>query len=415
MKLIGLLWRNMLHRKMLSLLTIGSVTVTVALVVILLLCSQGVEQGAEKGYGPYEVTIGAKGSASQLALNTYYHVGAPTGNIPYSLVDEVRQDAQVESAYAMTTGDNYNGFPIVGMEPGYFVTRYGAEKQMATGKLYGKLGEVIVGSYVASTLGLHVGDQFHGAHGLVKGEADEDDDHDEHANAASTESAGTEVHDHHSFTYTVVGILPSLRTSDDRAIYTTLDYAWAVHAGQQQGHKDVTAIVVKPKSLLGAQTIKTKYNQVSNVQAIYTSKAVADIVNVVDKGTQALSIVTVICIVLAAGSILLSLIAAVHERKKDVGLLRLIGKSKRFIWATLIGEGVLLTGFGLMLGLLIGHIGGYLGRDLVFEFAGLQLEAWQFMPGEWLLIVGALLIGLLASIGPAWQAYRVDPLQLFRT
>ena len=161
MKVISLLWSQIWHRKTLSLLTICSVAITAALVVFLLLCSQGVEQGAEKGYGPFEVTIGAKGSASQLALNTYYHIGAPTGNIPITILEDVRKNEFVESAYAMTTGDNYNGFPIVGMEPGYFLTRYGADKQMAHGKLYGKLGETIVGSYVASSLGLHVGDTFH--------------------------------------------------------------------------------------------------------------------------------------------------------------------------------------------------------------------------------------------------------------
>ncbi len=74
--------------------------------------------------------------------------------------------------------------------------------------------------------------------------------------------------------------------------------------------------MVKPKSLLGAQTIKLKYDKIDNVQAVYTSKAVADVVNMVDKGTQVISVVTVICILLAAISILLSLIAAVNERKK---------------------------------------------------------------------------------------------------
>lgn len=401
MSLFSLLWSNIIHRKMLSLLTVLSVAITVALIVFLLLCSAGVEQGAEKGYGPFEVTIGAKGSASQLALNTYYHIGAPTGNVPFSLLEDVRKDGQVDVAFAMTTGDNYNGYPIVGMEQGYFTTRYG-DKHMASGRLYGKLGEAVIGSHAAQAMNLRVGDTFQGAHGLIQGEADHDED-------------GEEEHDHHSFSYTVVGILPPLMTSDDRAVFTTLDYAWAVHHTESAEHKEITAILVKPKTLLGAQNIKTKYGQMNNIQAVYTSKAVADVVNVVDKGTQALSVVTVICVLLAAVSILLSLIAAVNERRKDVGLLRLIGKSRQFIWCSLIGEGLLLTAIGLVLGLVIGHVGGYVSRDAVFEFTGLQIQSWNLLPGEWLLAVGALLIGVLASAGPALQAYRVDPLQLFRS
>lgn len=398
MNLFTLLWRNVMHRKTLSLLILLSVASTVALIVLLLLCSQGVEQGAEKGYGPFEVTVGAKGSPSQLALNTYYHIGAPTGNVSYDVFDQVRKEDQVASAFAMTTGDNYNGYPIVGMDSGYFVARYG-DKKLASGKLYGQIGETVIGAHVAKTLGLHVGDTFLGAHGLVQGAVDEDGDEEEH----------------HNFKYKIVGILPPLNTSDDRAVFTTLDYAWAVHHSQQGNHKDVTAILIKPKSLLGAQSIKTKYEKLNNIQAIYTSKSVADVVNIVDKGTQVVGVVTVLCILLAAISILVSLFAAVNERKKDVGLLRLIGKSKRYVWMVLIGEGLMLTGIGMILGLIAGHVGGYLGRNAVFEFSGLQINAWSLQPGEWMLIVGTLAIGALASVGPALKAYRVDPLLLFRS
>ncbi|WP_028552304.1 ABC transporter permease [Paenibacillus sp. UNC451MF] len=406
MNLPHLLWRNMLHRKMLSLLTIFSVAMTVALLVFLILCSQGVEQGAEKGYGPFELTVGAKGSQTQLALNTYYHVGTPTGNIPYEVFEQIQKEEQAEAAFAMTTGDNLNGYPIVGIDARYFLTRYG-DKKLEAGTIYTKTGDAVIGSHVAKTLGIHVGDTFHGGHGLVQeGEhADEEEDGESH-----------EEHEaHHSFAYRVVGILPLLHTSDDRAVFTTVDYAWAVHQSQQGAHKDVTSVLIKPKTLLGAQTLKNKYDRVDNVQAIYTSKAIADVVNMVDKGSQVISIVTVLCILLAAISILLSLTAAVNERKKDVGLLRLIGKSKSFVWMSLIGEGLLLTAIGLVLGLLAGHAGSYAGRDVLFDFSGIALDVWQFSSAEGVLMIGTLAVGAAASLWPALKMYRVDPLQLFRS
>ncbi|WP_282937226.1 FtsX-like permease family protein [Paenibacillus sp. RC67] len=406
MNLPHLLWRNMLHRKTLSLLTIFSVAMTVALLVFLILCSQGVEQGAEKGYGPFELTVGAKGSQTQLALNTYYHVGTPTGNIPYEVFAQIQKEEQTEAAFAMTTGDNLNGYPIVGIDARYFLARYG-DKKLEAGTVYVQTGEAIIGSHVAKTLGVHVGDTFHGGHGLVQ----EGEHEDEEENGESHE----EHEAHHSFAYKVVGILPPLHTSDDRAVFTTVDYAWAVHQSQQGSHKDITSVLIKPKTLLGAQTLKNKYDRIDNVQAIYTSKAIADVVNMVDKGSQVISIVTVLCIVLAAISILLSLTAAVNERKKDVGLLRLIGKSKSFVWMSLIGEGLLLTAIGLVIGLVAGHAGSYAGRDVLFDFSGIALDVWQFTYGEGLLMLGTLAVGVLASLWPAMNLYRVDPLQLFRS
>lgn len=401
MSFIHLLWRNILHRKVLSLLTIFSVMATVALIVFLLLCNSGMEKGAEKGYGPFELVIGAKGSGTQLALNTFYHIGTPTGNVPLSIFEQVKKEDQAEASFAMTTGDNLNGYPIVGIDPNYFVVRYG-DRTLASGKLYGQLGEAVIGSHVAKALGLKVGDEFKGGHGLVEQGAhvdgDDDGDHDEHG----------------KFAYKVVGILPNLNTSDDRAVFTTMDYAWAVHHTQQGDHKEVTAVIVKPKSLLGAQALKLKYDKMDNVQAVYTSKAVADVVNAVDKGTQIISIVTALCIVLAVISILLSLMAAVNERKKDVGLLRLIGKSGRYVLLVMIGEGMILTGIGFILGIIAGHLGSFLGSDALFDFSGVQIEPWAIVPGEWILMLGSLGAGIVASLGPAFRLYRVDPLQLFR-
>lgn len=404
MNLLQLLLRNIWHRKFLSLLTVLSVAATVAFIVLLSLSRDSVEQGAEKGYGPFDVVVGAAGSETQLVLSTFYHVGAPTGNIPLTTLETVRQDAGVDAAYAMTAGDNYNGYPIVGIDPAYFLTRYG-DRMLASGQLYTATGEVVVGDYVARTLGLQVGDTFAGAHGLVEGahhdEAAEEEEHGEHD-------------EHAAFMYTVKGILPALNTPDDRAVFTTVDYAWAVHE-EAGADREITAILVKPKTLLGAQQLKTELERTGRIQVTYTSKAVADVVNLVDQGAEIIGIVTLLCVVLAAISILLSLIAAAGERTKDVGLLRLLGKSKRYVWLTMIGEGLIITAAGLILGLLGGHIGAYLLKDVLFAAGGIQIAPFRWSSEHTLLALGTLAVGLAASLGPALRLYRMDPLTLFKS
>ncbi|WP_019533057.1 ABC transporter permease [Paenibacillus ginsengihumi] len=396
-----LLWRNMLYRKSLSLLTIFAVAVTVSLFVLLLLCKDGFERGAANGYGPFELVIGAEGSESQLVLNTFYRAGAPTGNIPLEVLQAVSEENQVDAAFGMTAGDHYNGFPIVGMDPAYFPVRYG-DRHLKEGRLYGQLGEVTLGYAAAQSLGVRVGDQFSGAHGLI-GHHELEEEHGDHEEDA-----------HESFKYTVVGVLPKLNTADDRAIFTTMDYAWAVH-DHQQGAREVTAILVKPKSLLGAQSVKQKYDQWDRVQAVYTSKAVADLLNMVDTGSQILTLVMTICVLLAASSLLLSLTAAFHERKKDIGLLRLIGKSKSYILLTLLGEGMVLTAAGLAAGLLVGHAAGWLISEPLFTATGIQLEGFRLSANEVYITASALALGAIASIIPAVRLYRVDAQSLFRS
>lgn len=404
MKLTFLMLRNILHRKFLSMLTVLTVAVTVALIVFLILCQESVERGAAKGYGPFDLVIGAEGSESQLVLNTFYHVGAPTGNIPLALLQDLQANAQVDKAYAMTTGDNYNGYPIVGIEAEYFGTRYG-DRRLAEGNLYRHLGEVVVGAHAARALHVEVGDTFKGGHGLIEETSHSFDAHDD------DEHSGQDGHE--TFFYKVVGILPPLNTPDDRALFTTVDYAWAVH--EETEHKEITAVLVKPKSIGGIQTIRGEFDVQHGVQAAFTSKAVADMLDAVDRGTEIVALVTVLCIVLAASSILLSLTAAANERKKDVGLLRLLGKSRGYIFAVFIGEGLLLIAAGIIAGIGFGHLGAFLFRDLLFDYTGIQIDAGLVSILHLYLIAGAIVIGVLSMLIPSFRMYRMHPLQLFQS
>lgn len=401
MSLAHYLLRNLLHRKFLSLLTVLSVAATVAFIVLLSLSKAGVEQGAEKGYGPFDIVIGAQGSESQLVLNTFYHVGAPNGNIPGDTLEIVQNHPGVDRAFALTTGDRYGEFPIVGVDPEYFLIRYG-DRKMTEGSLYGRTGEVVIGAYAAKMLDLKIGDTFTGSHGLME---------DLHLDEGEEEE---EEHDaHHSFAYKVAGILPGLNTADDRAIFTTVDYAWAVH-GQPADQGEITAIVVKPSGLQAGQELRNLFREEGRVLVAYSSKAVADVVNLVDKGTELLGVVTTLCILLAAVTVLLSMVAAAGERTKDAGLLRLLGKSKTYILTVMLGEGLVLTGAGVILGFLAGHAGGYLLQDTLFRYAGIRIDPFLISGDHALLAAGALAIGLAASLLPAFRLYRMNPLALFK-
>ncbi|KHL91779.1 ABC transporter permease [Paenibacillus sp. IHB B 3415] len=416
MSLFRLTLRNVLHRRFLSLLTVCAVAITVGFIVLLILSRESVEQGAKKGYGPFDLVIGAAGSGTQLVLNTFYHIGAPTGNIPLAVLDQAKQDPSVDVAFAMTTGDNFKGYPIVGLDPGYFFTRYG-DTRLEEGAMYAYTGDTIVGSYVARSLGLKVGDTFSGAHGLVQDESHagaETEHEEEHGAEEPAGHSADEEHAHDSFRYTVAGILPELHTPDDRAVFTTVDYAWAVHELGAED-REITAVLVKPSSLLGAHDLKQALDGSNGVQAVYTSKTVSDVLNAVDQGSRLLGVLTAICVLLAGIAILLSMIAAASERTKDVGILRLLGKSRVYVWLTLTTEGLLVTVTGLITGLLLGHLGAYLLKDMLFSQAGIQIESFHWTPEHWYIVLGAIAIGLLSSLGPAFRMYRMHPLALFKS
>ena len=394
MSLFQFVWRNILYKKVLSVLSIVSVSVGVALVIFITLAHDSMEEGAAKGYGPYELVIGAEGSSTQLALNTFYHIGAPTGNISYEVYEQVKESDLAEVVYPLTKGDHYQGHQIVGVPVEYLASRY-PHVSLAEGSLYQQTGEVVIGSQIAKDLELRVGDKFYGSHGQVSAHSD---DH------------------HQELLYRVVGILPPLHTPDDKAIFTTVDHAWVVHHQEEESdrEKEVTALVVIPKGLMELQTLKNFANEMDGVQGVYSSKAMADVLNIVDYGTKAIQVITSICIFIAAISLMLSLIVTTTDKKKDIGLLRLIGKPKWYIWGSVVLEGQILTIIGCLFGMLLGHLTSFLLNDLFISYIGIPLQTGSIRSFDGYILLSAMIIGFLASIWPALRSYQVHPLTLFR-
>jgi putative ABC transport system permease protein len=92
------------------------------------------------------------------------------------------------------------------------------------------------------------------------------------------------------------------------------------------------------------------------------------------------------------------------EQRKEIGTLRAMGARRRRIVGMVLGEAVFLT-----------LCGGLAALPLSVVFSGslnygLFLD-WAETIRVWLATLGlCLVIGALASVLPAWQALRVDPL-----
>ncbi|MMZ70940.1 FtsX-like permease family protein [compost metagenome] len=80
----------------------------------------------------------------------------------------------------------------------------------------------------------------------------------------------------------------------------------------------------------------------------------------------------------------------------------------------MVGEGGALTAIGLLLGYLAGHAAAYFLKEAVFNYAGIQINPFQITADHAAIAAGALVIGLAASMIPAFRMYRTDALTLFK-
>ena len=135
-----------------------------------------------------------------------------------------------------------------------------------------------------------------------------------------------------------------------------------------------------------------------------------------DSVNQLLGIVTallLLAVVVPILGIVNTLVLSVVERTRELGLLRAVGGTRRQVRTVVRRESVLMSLLGAVTGIALGTVSGIaLSRALVDE--GITTIAVPTVTLAIYLVVAAA-VGVLAAIGPARRASRVDVLRAITT
>ena len=386
--------KNLFRNKLTTLLNIILVAFGVGILAILFLAANQIGNKLEKNAKDIDLVVGAKGSPLQLILSSIYHIDFPTGNIPATDAYRLMKNPMVKRAVPLALGDNYNGYRIVGTDS-TFTGLYGLKLQ--SGAFWQKDLEVTIGSTVAAASQLHIGDTFFGAHGLT---------------------GNGDIHKQHA--YIVKGILKPQGNITDNLILTNIGSVYKMHEEKHQEHehhsateakeindKQITAILIQYRSPMSVIVFPRMVNQSTNMQAASPAMESARLFSLIGVGVDTLKWFAACIMGIAALSVFISLYNAMKERKYDLAVMRCLGASKAKLFFLVVLEGVLVTYIGAFFGLLIGHA--------VLELIGASQESSQarltgmaVVPQELYLIAVGVFTGILASIIPALQIYKVD-------
>jgi putative ABC transport system permease protein len=226
-------------------------------------------------------------------------------------------------------------------------------------------------------------------------------------------------------TFTVVGILDPTRTAPDNFAYVSIPDAQMLFKESLpvaiRDTVDATSITAgisayaRPgTSLAELDRIADRINQqVSGVKATRPS----DLVNSFKAGGATFTAITtaaaVLALVIGGLSVVNTMIMAVTERFREIGLKKAVGAHTGHILreylleATLIG--LLGGGIGYVLGLGLTNLLNLLGRSS-------NLELFLVTPTLTVIALGfAVALGALAGVIPALRAARLDPVTALRT
>lgn len=368
------------------------------IIALVLLLAQA-EERMERDAGGIDLVIGAKGSPMQLILSSIFQVDIPTGNIPLAEAAQIIAEPVVKRAIPLALGDSYKGFRIVGTNPAYLELYDG---KLAAGRIWDKPLEALLGADAARVTGLSIGVKFAGTHGL-------------------TDSGGSE---HTDQPYVVTGILQPSGSVMDRLILTSVSSVWQLHdhgdakgatksakhaEGDDHDHassQEVTAYLIQYATPLAAVSFPRMVNASSSMQAASPAMESARLFQLVGVGVTALKGFAVVMMLCAGLGIFIGLMNALDERRADLALLRVLGAPPAVVVLSTLLQGAMLGLTGVILGVALGHaaaewIGQTYGASQRVAIGG---RIW--VSQEWWIVGGALLLALLASLIPAWRAYR---------
>lgn len=297
------------------------------------------ENQLQQSLNGIDMVVGAKGSPLQLVLSAVLHIDNPTGNISYKEAKKIAENRFVGSAIPISIGDNYKGYKLVGTVPEYIELQ---KARLAQGRLFTKSFEVVIGSAVAKSLNLTIGDTFSSAHGLIE-------------NA---------IEEHSENPLKVVGILAPTQNVIDRLIVLDLESIWHMHEhheGSAEIHEhendEVTALLVKFKNKMGLLQLPRVINENTNFQAALPKYELDKLFQFTAIATQAISWIALAILLVSGISIFISLYRMVLERSKELALIRTYGGSRTMLILLVFAEGLLIGVLSFGVGILIASIG----------------------------------------------------------
>ena len=399
MQILFLSWRYLWSRPLAASLNLLLLALGLASISFVLLVSQQISRAFERDLAGIDVVVGAKGSPMQLILSGVFHIDAPTGNVPLAAIRELEKNPQVAKVIPISLGDSLRGFRIVGTSLDY-IKHYDA--QLASGALWDKPMQAVIGSQVARQTNLKAGDTFAGSHGL-----------------------GGAGQSHGQLPYTVVGVLAGSGSVLDRLVLTATESVWKVHetdaaldADDQKLlglERELTLALIQYKTPLAAVTFPRFVNTTTEMQAAAPALEITRLLSMIGVGTDVLKALAGVLLLTAGLSVFIALWSAVRERRADLALLRMLGAPPRKIAGLLLCEALWLALLACVLGLSSGQ-----GVMAAAAWA-LQAEksvvigafAW---PVELMAVpILALGVALAASALPALEAYRVSVFELLQS
>lgn len=461
--------RSMQARKLSTGVTIASVAVSVALMLVLLSMRHAGEQAFSRGSGNAHLVVSRDSSPLMGVLNQLFYKELPPRAIEWREYQALASSAPFDWAIPTQMGDSFAGQPVMATLPEFFERFEPAPKQAwqlrprrsadkAEPRWLKETFDVLVGAQAARATGLRVGDKIHLTHGSPK------------SRGSGGKPGGPAPHVHDEFTFTVVGLLEETGSAHDRALFVHLDAAWLMHAldrreaeerasgggsgsdahdhgddhdhdhadGHEHAHdhacdgdhshdhppltvadltdadRQITGVLLRVATRAGSENsaaIQSVFDRLRRDPTITVAQPVQQInflFRIVSSVDRLLLAMALVVLVSSGASILLALYNSMEQRQRQIAVLRVLGASGSRVMGLVLTESALIGAIGAVLGGVLSLAFGWLVAGAVQQSLGLYIRPVYGLDWTLAVMVGAVLVAAAAGVAPALRAYRTS-------
>ena len=410
MLVLDLALKSLRNRAFSTSLTVGSIALSVALLVGVENVRVGMRESFSNTISQTDLIVGVKGGTIQLLLYSVFGMGSPTENVSWEAYRQWAEHPAVAWTIPYSLGDSHRGFRVIGTNQDFhrhYRYRGGQEIALAEGRPNEGVFDVTLGADVAAELGYALGDEIAVTHGLGE--------------------VGFLNHDEMPFT--VTGVLAKTFTPVDRAVYVTLEGMEAIHIGWEDGAPpmpgeertreevlavdeieitQVTSFFVGTANRRDVLRLQREINDFEDepMMAVIPGLALNEMWQSLGYAETGLRLVTIFVVLVGLLGMLVSLYTSLNERRREMAILRAVGAGPRSIVALLVLESVCLAGAGALAGLGLVYVLLSAGQPIVEAQAGLFIPIRPPGSVELLFIGAVVTAGFLMGFVPALKAYR---------
>lgn len=386
MNFFSLAFKNLLRRKIRTILTIIGIGIVIAIFFSLISFNAGYSRSLGNEFLSFGIHILAvpKGCPYE-ATSLLLHGGEMDKTLTYAQFEEIAKNEFVDIASPLllihTTINS----------PDYETALYGISDSLFELKPYWKLNgskfsslnanEAIIGANLAKELNLKIGSKVYLTNNKVETK--------------------------------IVGILSITGTSDDNFIYVPLKYSEKL-AGKSDS---LTAVAIKVKQNAKIGMVSNMLAQIPDIQTVTFTQVQSTLNGLVSTTQQLLLVATIFTLLIGLVSLVNTLYMSISERKKELGMLKAIGARNSQIFFLIITETIIIVLVAALLGVAL-SIGfsstiEYVIRQLI-ENAPPGRLAYYTSSTLILTVLISALIGVLSSIFPAYSATKIPPMEVIR-